>query len=89
MITTTADKCHKCFTPYRPQENTIAKIQSCECADPDVPATLKMAKSHDGYEITNLQAFRSRIKTNIAGYLFFFEQFFCTWHNILNHTSPS
>lgn len=43
MNTTTADKCHKCFTPYRPQENTIAKIQSCECADPDVPATLKMS----------------------------------------------
>ena len=43
MITTTADRCHKCFTPYRPQENTIAKIQACECVDPDMPVTLKMS----------------------------------------------
>jgi len=43
MPNTTAVRCKKCLVPYKPQENTFEKVQACECADPDMPVTLKMS----------------------------------------------
>jgi hypothetical protein len=43
MSTTTADRCHKCFVPYKPQENTLAKIQACDCLDPHIARKLKLS----------------------------------------------
>ena len=43
MANTTADKCKKCFVPYKPQENTLAKFPACECADPHIADALRLS----------------------------------------------
>jgi hypothetical protein len=43
MVTTTADRCKKCFVLYISRADTFAKSPACECADPHIDPVLIMS----------------------------------------------
>jgi hypothetical protein len=53
MVTTTTDRCKKCFVLYTSRAGTFAKSQACECADPHIDHVLTMSPGIFDFIFTN------------------------------------
>ena len=54
-----------------------------------VATTLEMAQHHHAAKVTDVERIGCGVDAEVCCYLFFLEQFICTWHHLVNHASPS